>query len=422
MQSIGGFGYIDGLMCCNGIPLTEVIASVPHERGFTPLYVYNERAILDNCAALNSAFPQAKKRFAVKACMNLEILRLIRDQGFGFDVVSHGELGRAKLAGACPEEIVYAGAAKTDYEVSEAVGAGVTIVVERPEELPIIDVAAISQGLETTALLRLRPNVDAHTHRHLTTGTAFSKFGMPEAAVREILENRVSASGYRFGGIHFHIGSQIDSPSCTAQAIGVALPIIDEFNLKLLDIGGGFPVCYTENGSAPCVDEFSREIYNAIGDRDIQLLIEPGRSVVADTAVMVTTVMSVEYGTDEEGKPWRIVTCDAGMGDNPRPMLYDAYHQIWPLVAGDPESTPTYIAGPYCESTDFIGRGLLNLPLLKRGDRLVMMHCGAYVRAMASGYNGNLISPEVIVLSDGTIKLIAMRQSFGHSIALELVA
>ena len=105
------------------------------------------------------------------------------------------------------------------------------------------------------------------------------------------------------GGIHFHIGSQIDSPSCTAQAIGVALPIIDEFNLKLLDIGGGFPVCYTENGSAPCVDEFSREIYNAIGDRDIQLLIEPGRSVVADTAVMVTTVMSVEYGTDEEGKP-----------------------------------------------------------------------------------------------------------------------
>lgn len=421
MRPIGGFGYTEGLMCCNGVPLTEVIASVPHERGFTPLYVYNEKAILDNCASLNSAFPQAQKRFAVKACMNLEILRLIRDQGFGFDVVSHGELGRAKLAGACPGEIVYAGAAKTDYEISEAVGAEVTIVVERPEELPIIDVASTAQGLKTSALLRLRPNVDAHTHRHLTTGTAFSKFGMPEATVRSILREHMS-NGCQFQGIHFHIGSQIESPDCTAQAIGVALPIIDEFGLQTLDIGGGFPVCYDEEGSAPCVGEFSREINNAIGDRDIQLLIEPGRSIVADTAVMVTTVMSVEYGMDEEGKPWRIVTCDAGMGDNPRPMLYDAYHQIWSLVAGDPELIPTYIAGPYCESTDFIGRGLTNLPTLRRGDRLVMMHCGAYVRAMASGYNGNLISPEIIVLSDGTIKLIAMRQSFGHSIALELVA
>lgn len=429
---IGEFGYKDGTLCCSGVPIPKILAAVPHERGVTPAYIYSKRGLLGNCHAMMSAFPKADIHFAVKACMNINILRELAKLGIGFDVVSHGELGRVRQANATGDRIVYAGAAKTDWEIAGAVGIGATIVVERPEELPIISVAANAQDLPTNILLRLRPNVDAHTHQHLTTGKAFSKFGMPEAMVREILRDWNDPLVY-IRGIHHHIGSQIDNPAPTVQAMNVALPIIDEFDLDILDIGGGFPVWYEAEGSAPPINDFADAVHSALGNRDLQLIIEPGRSLVADTGILVATVMSEEYGESEfqaeeyviglprmEMKEWRIVTCDTGMADLIRPMLYGAVHQIWPVREdGTPVSIPTSVAGPYCESTDFLARGLLNLPELRRGDLLAVMHTGAYGRAMASNYNGNLIGPEVMVEPDGQITVIAERQSFGHSIALE---
>lgn len=429
---IGEFEYVNGMLCCSGVPIPKILEVVPHERGVTPAYIYSANGLIRNSQTMVSVFPEAEIRFAVKACMNVAVLKIMAKLGIGFDVVSHGELGRALMTHVAGDKVVFAGAAKTDWEISEAVGFGATIVVERLEELPLIKVAANAQALPTNILLRLRPNVDAHTHQHLTTGTAFSKFGMPEETVREILGGW-NDPFVTIKGLHFHIGSQIDNPGCTVQALNVALPIIDEFGLGTLDIGGGFPVWYEAEGSSPPVSDFADAIHSAIGGRNLDLIIEPGRSLVADAAILVATVMSEEYGesefdvdcvvgTEKEMRKWRIVTCDAGMADLIRPMLYNAVHQIWTVEQADSSvDIATSVAGPYCESTDFLGRDLFNLPELKRGDKLAVLHAGAYGRAMASGYNGNLFGPEILVEQDGSISVIAERESFGHSIALEQV-
>lgn len=412
-MNIEQFGYQEGVLCCSGVPIPTILDSMAglSSEG-TPAYVYSERALANNCQQVKQAFLGDKVRYAVKACMNGSVLRRIHDQGFGFDVVSHGELNRAVMAGASGAEIVYAGAAKTDFEIYEAVKHGVTIVVECSEELEVIDEAASRLKKHIQLLLRLRPDVDVHTHHHLTTGKAFSKFGIPESVVRSILEGWKSEWA-KISGIHFHIGSQIEGPEYTAQATGVALPLIDEFGLSVLDAGGGFPVCYDEEGSVPSVAEFAQAIKREIGDRLIELIIEPGRTLVADIAVLVTSVMSEEHGED-----WRIVRCDAGMADLIRPMLYGAKHQIWPVLSGEMLSVPTFVAGPYCESTDFLARKI-NLPALGRRDLLAVMHVGAYGRAMASGYNGNLFAPEVLVTTSGQVVIMAHRESLGHSIETE---
>lgn len=447
MNKIGAFSYVDGTLCCDGIPIPRILETAPSCRELTPAYIYSRRQLIENCETMKKAFYRATVRYATKACMNVVVMNQMRQLGFGFDVVSHGELGRAKLAGAQGSEIVYAGAAKTDSDIAEAVAYGVTIVVECEEELKLIRNHAHKLDKQVRILLRLRPNVDAHTHGHLTTGRAFSKFGMPESIVRKILDSWKDPM-VKIVGIHFHIGSQIESPKYTAQAMEVALPIIDKYNLAVLDIGGGFPVCYTADGTAPTLNEFADIVYGKIGERELELIIEPGRSLVANTGILVTTVMSQEYGEFETevdcvlGKEKkledrRIVRVDGGMADLIRPMLYGAYHQIWEVqketspfnpiaIEFDgidkifiPGGTPTSIAGPFCESTDFLGRDLFGLPDLNRGMMLAVMHAGAYGRAMASNYNGNLIGPELMVDINGSVLIIGERESFGHSIALE---
>ncbi|MBA7490347.1 Diaminopimelate decarboxylase [subsurface metagenome] len=414
-MQIGQFSYLDNTLHCGPISIRDIISQ---DGMGTPTYIYSEQRLLENCRMVRQAFPNAAIRYAVKACMNLSILRLLHQQGFGFDVVSHGELNRAKLAGASGNEIVYAGAAKTNFEIQEAVQSGVTIVVECPEELDVIDRVTKKLRRRVKVLLRLRPNVDAHTHQHLTTGAAFSKFGMPEKTVRAILDDWHRDLVQIFG-IHFHIGSLIKESESIAQATRVALPVIDEYDLGELDIGGGFPVSYQADESVPSPAEFAKAVANEIGDCKLKLLIEPGRMIVADTAILVTQVMSKEFGVDEEDEPWRIITCDAGMADLIRPMLYGAIHQVWPVHLRDPIITPTYVAGPYCESTDFLARRVINLPKLSRHDLLAIMHAGAYGRSMASNYNGNLFGAEVLVTVDGEIIVIAHREPFGHSIELE---
>ncbi len=414
MHQIGQLSYSDDVLHCGSVSIPDII-----ELHGTPAYIYNEQGLFENCQIIREAFPNAAIHYAVKAWMNVNGLKLIHQQGFGFDVVSHGELNRAISAGASGDEIVYAGAAKTDFEIQEAIKFGAIIVVECPEELKVITDTAKEFQKRVKVLLRLRPNVDAHTHKHLTTGTAKNKFGMPENQVRGILDDRYD-DWTQILGIHFHIGSQIEKPEHTAEALRVALPIIDQYGLKELDIGGGFPVSYEPGKPVPSIDKFAEAVAYEIGDRELKLLIEPGRIIVADTAILVTQVMSEEYGADEKGKPWRIVTCDAGMADLIRPMLYNAIHQVRSVHRRDSIiSTPTCIAGPYCENTDFLAREVTTLPELSRYDWLAVMHAGAYGRSMASNYNGNLFPPEVLVTTDDKMLVIGQRQSFDHSIALE---
>ncbi|MDO8444255.1 MAG: diaminopimelate decarboxylase [bacterium] len=424
MQRIGGFAYVEGVLCCDGIPLTKIIEAGADETGRTPAYVYSETTLRENCHAVREAFPSAQVRYAVKACMNIRILELLRRLGLGFDVVSHGEMARVARAGGRGEETTFAGVGKTDYDIFEAVRFGATIVVERPEELPVIQLATEQLGKQIRVLLRLRPGVDAHTHTGLTTGTENSKFGMPLDMVRHILKHRTDYPRLNVTGIHIHIGSQIESPTSTVRALDVALPLIDRFHLSTIDIGGGFPVNYRETGSVTNIAAFGQAVRDAIGGRDVQLLIEPGRYITANAGVLVMTVLSEENGYSPRRGWWRTVVCDTGMGSQMRPALYDAYHQVWPVEECEsPSPIPTSIAGPYCESTDFLARNRTNLPPgLRRGDRLVIMHTGGYGRAMAQhGYNGQGLGAELLVDRDRNVRVIARRESFADQMTLEML-
>lgn len=423
MQRIGGFAYVEGVLCCDGIPLTKIIEAGADETGTTPAYVYSEATLRKNYQIVQGAFPQAEVRYAVKACMNIRILELLRRLGLGFDVVSWGELSRVERVGGCSEETTFAGVGKTDYDIFEAVRFGATIVVERPEELPVIQLTTEQLGKQIRVLLRLRPGVDAHTHTGLTTGTENSKFGMPLDMVRHILKHRTDYPRLDVTGIHIHIGSQIDNPESTVRALDVALPLIDRFHLSTIDIGGGFPVNYRETGSVTDIAAFGQAVRDTIGGRDVKLLIEPGRYIVANAGVLVMTALSEENGYSPRRGWWRTVVCDTGMGDLIRPMLYEAYHQVWPVKeCRSPSPIPTSITGPYCESTDFLARNRTNLPAeMRRGDQLAVMHAGAYGRAMAQhGYNGNLIGAELMVGLDGTVSVIARRESLLDHLTLEI--
>lgn len=423
MQRIGGFAYVGGVLCCNGVPLTKIIKAGADETGETPAYVYSEATLETNCCAVREAFPQAQVRYAVKACMNIRLLDLLRRRfGFGFDVVSHGEMARVERAGGRGQETTFAGVGKTDYDIIEAIRFGATIVVERPEELPIIQSVAEQLGKHVEVLLRLRPDVDAHTHVGLTTGTEDSKFGMPLDMVRHILKHRTDHPGLSVIGIHVHIGSQIDSPESIARALDIALPLIDRFHLTSLDIGGGFPVNYRETGSVPNIAAFGEAVMDKIGGRNLQLIIEPGRYLVANAGVLVMTVLSEEIGYSPRRGQWRTIVCDTGMGSLIRPALYEAYHQVWSVVQCDrPSPIPTSIAGPYCESTDFLVRKRTNLPArMQRGDLLAVTHTGGYGRSMAlHDYNGHGLGAELLVDLNRTVRVIARRQTLADQMALE---
>lgn len=403
------FCYRNGALWCDGVPL-ETIA----DAAGTPVYVYSATRLLQNLHRLRAAFTPlgAAIHYSLKANASLGLLRLLAGEGVGMDAVSTGEIDRAQRAGVDATHIVFAGVGKTRTELIYALETGVGwFNVESQDELRLLDSLAHERNRRPHVALRLNPGIQAKTHRHIATGHFGAKFGMAPEAAADVLAQRERYTNLRIAGIHVHIGSQLGDVRETVEAVRSAQTLAAPYaDVRTLNIGGGFPVRYTDTDAYPPLEAFAAALTPlTVG---WQVLIEPGRSVVADAGALLVTVLYVK----EQGGH-RFVITDGSMTDLIRPALYDAVHPIVPLVRSGTNTHPALVAGPVCESTDVLGRDV-SLPPLTSGDRLAVLVAGAYGMVMASNYNLRMRPPEVLV-EDSTWRITRRRETWDDLIRLE---
>lgn len=428
------FSFHNGRLHCEGVDLTELAKRVG-----TPTYVYSRATLEMHYRRLAEAFAPLRPLicFSVKSCSNLNILRLLTDLGAGMDVVSGGELYRARLAGCPPERIVYAGVGKTVEEIADALGesdrehertpatglvpesrAPIGVFnVESEQEFSVLASVAESLRRPTTAALRVNPDVDPSTHRYTTTGTAESKFGVDLRRARELVKHYAGHKYARLSGLHIHIGSPVAKTSPYVEAITRVLALIDELanesvTIDTLDIGGGFAADY-RTGQSLAASEYAAAIVPLLRPRveagQLRIILEPGRFIAANAGVLLSRVQYVK-----SSGPKKFVIGDAGMHTLLRPALYEAFHFIWPADVAPqhepPQGTRTDnvdlpglekcdVVGPICESADFLAQDRL-LPPIARGDLLAVFTAGAYGMSMASRYNSHGLPAEVLVDGD----------------------
>ena len=414
MSNVVAFEYRDGKLACESVRLSDIA----HQVG-TPVYVYGRARIESNYRRIADAFAPLKARvhYAVKANSNLAVLRLLNDLGAGFDVVSGGELFKALKVGADPARVVFAGAGKTDAELADALNcrAG-QINAESADELTALNRLAGERSVRQRVALRLNPGVDPHApHKHISTGHMGSKFGIEMDEAERLLADSIRFPNLDIVALHIHIGSQIPDPGPLDKSLDRLLPLAERFTaIRALDIGGGFPVAYREGESVTPPEEFARAALGRLRDTVLEVSIEPGRFIVADAGALVAQVQATKHSYGR-----RIVTTDAGMTDLIRPALYEAYHPIVPLVQRQALDELTDVAGPVCESADFLGYER-PLPELKRGDLIAVLFAGAYGAAMASNYNSRPRAPEVLV-EGSTFRVVRQRETWQDMIGAEIV-
>lgn len=346
-------------------------------------------------------------------------MRALVESGVGLDAVSGGEIFRAIRAGADPAQIVFAGVGKTHAELEYALKARVGwINVESQGELRRVAEMSRPFKRRPKVALRLNPDVHADTHHYIDTGHAASKFGIPVLEAQNLLRDPQFNETLQIAGVHLHIGSQIGSPQRIVEALKQVLPLFEEFpNLKTLDLGGGFPVSYTGE-SVPSVEDFAEAIQPLINGLAIQLLLEPGRYLIADAGVLLIEVQYLKPVLNRSEVEVIAVT-DGGMTELIRPALYGAYHGVLPLKLPS-EGSPriaTQVVGPVCESADVLNQRAM-LPPLAEGDVLAVLHAGAYGAVMGSTYNARPRPPEVLV-EGGQWRVVRRRESWSDLIELE---
>jgi len=401
----------------------------------TPLYVFDDQTLRERCREFQSRFraryPDTVVAYAAKAYLGRALAAILAEEGMALDVVSGGELAIAASVGFPPERIYFHGNNKLESELKEALafGAG-RFVIDNFHEMHLLNGLAQAAGTRQPVLLRLSPGVDPHTHAHTTTGTLDSKFGIPlptgqaEAAVRQALE----MPGLEVKGLHAHLGSPVFELEPYREAVDALLrfaaEMAEKHGLKLEEFspGGGFAVQYVEDKPPPSVAEYAEVITAAVteGCRTHglplpQLIIEPGRAIVARAAVALYTVGAAK----EVPGLRRFVSVDGGMADNIRPPLYGSQYSA--LVANKPLETrreTVTVAGRYCESGDILMRDAELAPLAA-GDILAMATAGAYALPMASNYNASL-RPAVVLVRDGEAKLIRRRERYNDLIRCDV--
>jgi len=353
--------------------------------------------------------------FSVKANGSLAILRLLVREGAGLDIVSGGELFKALRAGCSPSKIVYASVGKSPDEIEAALRAGIfAFNVESAAELERINFIAQRMRKTARVALRINPDVRADTHRHITTGTAESKFGIDVRTARMLLKDHEAFSSLRMIGLHLHIGSQITEARPFVDAIrrsGEVLAYGRKMGapLNALNLGGGLGIVY-RNERPQTADAFARKIVPMLERFQVRLILEPGRFIAGNAGILATEVLYVKQA---KGKRFAIV--DAGMNDLLRPALYDAYHEVMPLggIQGSRNGGVRYdVVGPVCESADVLARGR-KLGRLSAGTVLAVMAAGAYGSTMASNYNGRTRPAEVLV-SGSRWAVIRRRERLGR--------
>jgi len=334
--------------------------------------------------------------YAVKANSTLAVLKLLAQEGSGFDIVSGGELARVKAAGGEPGKVVFAGVGKTADEMAQALDAGILFFnVESAEELEQLDAVARAKGKRAPFAIRVNPNVDAGTHRHISTGLKTSKFGVPFEEALALYTRARKMKGLEAVGVDCHIGSQITRTAPFKAALSKVGGLYKELKakghaLRYLDIGGGLGITYTSE-TPPSPEEYARAALSAVGDTGATLIFEPGRVLVGNAGLLVTRVLF------RKKTPARhFVVVDAGMNDLMRPALYDAHHGLQPLVQRRGQEVEVDVVGPVCESTDVLARQR-KVVLPKQGELYALMSAGAYGMSMASTYNSRPRPAEVLV-------------------------
>jgi len=385
--------YQNNELMIDGVPAREIAAEVG-----TPTYVYSTRRMLQNLNNLRDAFRNLNTHihYSAKANANLSLLRTLVAQGVGIDCVSGGEIYKAVAAGANPADLIFTGVGKRKDEIRYALEQGVGWVdVENEGELAHIQTFASELGLEKVRLsLRLNPDVKASTHQHIATGHGKAKFGLTYENIERVLAEYVDDSLLYIEGIHVHVGSQLHDIQATVTAIQKAVDLATSYEqINTINIGGGFPVAYESSETIPSYQTFADALEPILSE--YRVLLEPGRSIVADAGILLTEVL---YTKEQAGN--RFVIVDASMTELMRPALYDAVHQIIPATEQKAESTPAQIVGPVCETTDILGKEV-QLPAVQPGDVLAILTAGAYGMVMANTYNARPRPAEVIVKVDG---------------------
>ena len=421
------FNYKNGKLFAEDADIEAIVAEVG-----TPVYIYSKATFKDHLQKIREAYNELDTTvcYSVKACGNINILKFMAEAGSGFDIVSGGELYRAVQAGGGPSKIVYASVGKTDREIIEALKAGISYFnIESEGELENLIKLAKQQGKAPKAALRINPDVDPKTHTYTTTGKKETKFGVDIERARKVFAEYGTNKIVKLCAIHVHLGSAGHTVEPYIEAVEKTLALIEQlrgdgFAVEALDIGGGYGADYV-TGEAPTAADYGAAIVPLLKGKNLKFILEPGASIAANAAILVTQVLYLKSGGEK-----KFIIVDAGMNDLIRPPLYDAFHFIWPVKVAEKfvpdrrdkdlriDGTEVVdVVGPICESADFLGKDRA-LPPVKRGDLLSIFTAGAYGFSMSSNYNARGRAAEVLV--DGSkFTVIRKRETYEDLIALE---
>ena len=417
---MSAFSYRDHFLHAENIDIRTIVAAVE-----TPFYCYSTAELERNYKTFAGAFAgtDALVCYAMKANSNQAVLRTFAELGAGMDVVSEGELRRARAAGVPGSKITFSGVGKTDREINYALDQSIHCFnVESEPELLRISALATAKSVKAKISIRVNPDVDAKTHAKISTGKSENKFGVPISRAREVYREAAALPGIIVSGVDMHIGSQITD----LQPFDDAFTLLSECVIQLradghvidhLDLGGGLGVQYRpDNSPPPHPDDYAAIIKKRLGHLNTKYVLEPGRLLVANAGILVTKIVYVKSG---EGKNFVIV--DAAMNDIIRPTLYEAYHDIKPVR--EPYLTqPRMVAdvvGPVCESGDYIALGR-DLPATEAGELLAVMSGGAYGAVQSGTYNSRPLIPEVLV-KGSEFAIIRARPSYDDLIGLDRI-
>ncbi|MCX8254483.1 Diaminopimelate decarboxylase [Beijerinckiaceae bacterium RH AL1] len=413
------FAPRDGVLHAEDVDLERIAAEVG-----TPFYCYSAATLRRHYRVFTEAFHglDAMVCFAMKANSNQAVLTLLAHEGAGMDVVSEGELRRARAAGVPGSKITFSGVGKSEAEIALALDEDIFgFNVESEPELAMISAIAAAKGRTARIGLRVNPDVDARTHAKIATGKAETKFGIPISRARAVYREAAKLPGIAVTGVDMHIGSQITDLAPFDNAFAILARFLGELaddghRIDHVDLGGGLGIPYRagEDFETYHPDRYADIVRNRLGHLPVRFVFEPGRLIVGNAGILVTRVILVKQG---EAKAFVVV--DAAMNDLIRPTLYEAHHEIVPVRATGRHEIVADVVGPVCETGDYLAQGRA-LPQPEPGDLLAVMSAGAYGAVQACTYNSRLLVPEVLV-SGADYAVIRRRPTFDELIAADSV-
>ncbi len=415
------FGYRDGVLHAEDVPLPAIAAAVG-----TPFFCYATAALVHHYRVFRETFTGLDTLicYAMKANSNQSVIRTFLAEGAGLDVVSEGELRRALAAGAAPDRIVFSGVGKTAREIAFAIDTRILCFnVESEPELKLISEIAVAKGVTVPVAIRVNPDVDARTHAKITTGRAENKFGIPYLRAREVYAEARGLAGIAATGVDMHIGSQITDLDPFDAAYGLLADLVrdlraDGHPIDHVDAGGGLGIPYRlDDLPPPAPAAYGEVVRRRLGNLGCRILFEPGRVFVGNAGILVTEVIYVKSGAAKT-----FVVVDAAMNDLIRPTLYDAHHDIRPVLEPPPE-TETMVAdvvGGVCETGDYLALDR-RLQKVAPGDLVAIMTAGAYGAVQASTYNTRPLLPEVLV-NGAVYAVVRARQTYNELIGMDRIA